>query len=152
MREILFRGQWTINHQWKEGLLLIDDLENPNPYIVSNKAQYRVAHKTVGQYTGLTDKNGKKIFEGDIIRMHGNNNDLAVVEFGEFACVSIEPTEKVDTVIGWHYKPLATDALSKLEPFCWEFQINEMWIKENDIRVIGNIYDNPELLGVEKNG
>ena len=67
MREILFRGKWTTNHQWIEGYYVVDDMENPNPYIVNKRGKYRVSHKSVGQYTGLTDKNGKKIFEGDIV-------------------------------------------------------------------------------------
>lgn len=101
---------------------------------------------TVGRCVGIPDNIGKMMFEDDIIKMNGNDKDLAVIKFGEFACVSIDPAEKVDKVIGWYYTPLETDALSQVEPFCWDFQINEMWVKETDIRVIGNIHDNPELL------
>ena len=152
MREILFRGKLVDNGEWVEGNLFISDLSNETHILVGTRRvtmEFEVLPETVGQYTGLTDKNGTKIFEGDIIRIHGNSKDLSVIEFGPFACVLIEPTEKVDEVVGWHYRPLPTDALSQMEPFCWEFQLNEMWIEENEICVIGNIHDNPELLEVE---
>lgn len=149
MREILFRGRATTTGGWLEGDLLqyagsaqiwtTDTIDG-------GKWNYEVVPSTVGQYTGLTDKNGKKIFEGDIIRMHGNQDDIAVVQFGEFGCVDIELESITDRVNGWHYKPLATDALSQLEPFCWEFQLNKMWVEQNDIEIIGNIHDNTELL------
>ena len=160
MREILFRGKRVDNGEWVDGFLLHKYFcEIPHdriviqyrPEIGSYKwiPDYMVAEvdpATIGQYTGLTDKNGKKIFEGDIVRMNGNPLDLAVIRFGEFACVDIELEEKTDRVHGWYFKPIETDGLSRLEPFCWEFQLNEMWIKENEVEVIGNIHDNPELL------
>lgn len=66
MREILFRGKRTYDKQWVEGFFVVEnDGDNPNPYIVNSRGKYQVANKSVGQFSGMTDANGKRIFEGD---------------------------------------------------------------------------------------
>ena len=89
MREILFRGKRTDNGEWVYGDLIqnVDRLKirEQEKSIKKIAKSYEVDHKTVGQFTELYDKNGKKIFEGDIVRLTDEHNEMewtAVVVFG----------------------------------------------------------------------
>lgn len=144
-------GEWLMGYMWRGASCVYIIPHNLGiSYDDKTKRISAVAHEvdpdTICLYSGITDNCGNIIFDGSLIRMHGNPMDLAVIEYGEFVCVSIDPPEKIDRVIGWHYRPLPADAISQVEPICWEFQLNAMWIKENDIRVIGHIHDHSDLL------
>lgn len=135
MRDILFRGK-SIDGTWHYGVPLVytEDyvcIAAPHSY---NK---KVESITIGQYTGLTDKNGKKIFEGDIIKYKNTDG----IKFNGVAL----------TVIGKvvYNEKNASFAISGKD---------EIGAKHYDyfpikkIEVIGNIHDNPEILeGGEEN-
>ena len=118
--------------------------------IKGNAMAYIDDESTICQCTGLKDKNGKLIWENDILMCHGNKKDLCKVCFGEFKVIDIENMVAVDIVQGWYYKPLETDGLSKCEPFCYEMPITNYYIERMDAEVIGNIFDNKELVESEE--
>lgn len=129
MRTIKFRGKRTDESkyagEWNEGGCIQCE-ESDDVLIISASTDHctftcHVIPETVGQFTGLFDKNGKEIYEGDIVSVRVSNNrfkknprfekDVIIFEGGRFRCKN-----------------------------------NYIYHLENRIEVIGNIYDNPELL------
>lgn len=136
-REIKFRAKRKDNNKWAFGDLVKDNAGGA--WIETNLQTWRencddvdafgsrlyVDIDTVGQFTGLTDKNGKEIYENDIIQLQGKEIKFNCfvgwnIELGAW-CISIE-----DKHVG--IKPLGE------------------WLYEDKFEVIGNIYDNKELL------
>lgn len=159
MREILFKAKRKDNGEWVEGYYL--NIAKINHFICTGKIKldgavkgiiapemYAIDPDTLCQYTGFTDKNGKKIWENDILRGHGNDSDLAKVVFGEFKVIDVETLEAVESCVGWHTEVIETDALSKCEPFCLPMPMTEFYIRRSEFEVFGNIFDNAELLEV----
>ena len=136
MKQILFRGKRVDNGEWVCGYLYRLS-ERLNPFIMfinSNAESHEVILETVGQFTGLCDKNGNKIFEGDILETAGpDGTDYQdVVHFGHFN----DDDNHGNEYIGFYVKSgnYTTSLL--------EMPLG----KHNYCYVIGNIYDNPELL------
>lgn len=138
-------GEWKIERE-------CDNPPDGDPMWRRVNIIYEVDPSTICQCTGLKDKNGKLIWENDIVMCHGNKKDLCKVCFGEFKVIDIEDMVAVDIVQGWYYKPFKTDTLSKCEPFCYEMPLTNYYLERMEAEVIGNIFDNPELLEVMKNG
>lgn len=133
MREILFRGKALKTSEWVFGFvqkkqviggvnwLIHEDLRASTAY----HAPIVINPSTIGQYTGLTDKNGTKIFEGDILELINNDEDKSYYN------------------VVWSTE----DCRFKIR----EINLGEFfddcdsWVHEN-MSVVGNIYDNPELL------
>ena len=132
MREILFRGKRKDYGKWIEGYYLHQNKRqfvNETHYIVSVDGFYHsIDPSTVCQFIGLYDKNGQKIFEGDIIKGKVHEGNGYRVRIG---------------VIEYH----DVGFIMNLEPNSWYDQKNISF----DCEVIGNIYDSPELLkgGIE---
>lgn len=134
MREILFRGK-DVKENWHIGLLT----RSGNGWYISNSAgsplAYEVIPSTVGQYTGLTDKNGTMIFEGDIVK---ENIGIGTVKFGDYKTpyrnVSVITQDIYSKHIGFYIEWINIDFRKDIG----------YWL--NKIDVIGNIHDNPELL------
>lgn len=134
MREILFRGKRVDSGEWVYGNFIEDKWGDDNgntiyailqdrvaPDIAELWTPVRVIPETVGQYTGLTDNNGKRIFEGDIITYIGE------------ACAVKWDDETAKFVL-------------ENKNFMCDFE--EVWCNRFKVKVviIGNIHDNPELL------
>ena len=131
-REILFRGKHIhamdsnehLNGTWVHGYLSDKDYI----YDKSLEGEFLVDEDTICQYTGLTDKNGKKIFEGDIVRY---GEVCGEVKFG---------LHESNWQIGKYNQGFFVT-------FPKEYLLrNELGYWRNKIVVAGNVFDNPELL------
>lgn len=133
MREILFRGKQMDNGEWicggavhqtdfygdKVDRWFIIDGTDTNDYDIGEPI--RVIPETIGQYVGLTDKNGIKIFEGDIVRYNGEKHLVVFETRNETGYFGI----KFSDIETWGFCPSIPAKL---------------------MEVIGNIHDNPELV------
>lgn len=145
MREILFRaktepyakdgitGKVLSKPKWIYGYLDLGYMQGDDGAIISDKKAnhaYRCQSATIGQYTGVTDIHGKKIFEGDIVK-HYN--------------FSVDPEHFSSGVILWN------DDACRWERTDTECSERFFISSECKYEVIGNIHDNPELMGGAEN-
>lgn len=152
----LYRGKRIDNGEWVEGYLsypFCTEKGNESYYFYAKDSldfycRCVVDADTICQCTGLVDKNDKIIYENDILMCHNNPQDIVKAVFGKFTVINAETLEAVDEVIGWHYEVIPTDALSKCEPFCFSMPLTEDYAKSCEFEVVGNTFDNPELLEV----
>ena len=122
MREILFRGRGNTKYndgEWYYGVP-IRDFEG-DWQICTDNSKRTVIPETIGQYTGLADKNGTKIFEGDIVDILTENEEIGVITWADDEAMFIVDSD------GWY--------------------ANFDNYYSTDLEVIGDIHDNPELLG-----
>lgn len=139
MREILFRGKHIhalqknkhLTGRWIYGYLC----DKNYIYSPELEGEFLINPETICQYTGLTDKNGRKIFEGDIVRDIFNASVVGIVRYGEYRNTfnDDEHGGHAGFYVEWKEKQ---DLLRKDLVY---------WV--NNSEFIGNIFDNPELIG-----
>lgn len=142
MREILFRGQTRkkgekvrldgspIDSNWVYGGIFPNNKGGDFAIIYQQEPtieKFTVYADTVGQYTGLTDKNGKNIFEGDIVKDEQSGYEYVIKWFSEYACFALANKNG-------HM----------------EYDVDEFEMLVNDLIVIGNIHDDSDLLEVSE--
>lgn len=146
MRDILFRGKSTETNQWCYGgfhiwkkrqiCVLGDDKlkDDEISYVITVNSfadwnmprtmqAVEVIADTVGQYTGLTDRNGNKIFEGDIVNILTENEEIGIIVYEDGGFIV------------------------RADKFSIDFINN---INGTDVEVIGNKYDNPKLMEIQE--
>ena len=146
MREILFRAKRKATNEWVYGYFVneYDDSQiYVQPQIITRSGREYVNENTLGQFIGLTDKNGVKIFEGDILQSDeypycsdGEYNYYAEVVWFDNGCCNFG--------LWTHKNPKSTVRGISDGNCVWFFDSNN-W------SVVGNIHDNPELIGGEQN-
>ena len=133
MKEILFRGKRTINGDWVYGDFVHGNERKSlrdSIFVYDSETQsfndYEINPSTLGQYTGLTDKNGNRIFEGDIVKAQ---DEILGSPFCD----------------GMNGKVVYDEAAYFIEP---KDPMNSQWLYDECAvyEIIGNIHDNPELL------
>jgi len=147
MREYLFRGKRKDNGQWVEGCLV--SVTPDEAFILVGITGHikrddyecymiEVVPKTIGQFTGLKDKNGKKIYEGDVIQFKSTDS----YEYDATYDYEKLGSTPVISVMKWNSESLGfrTSASSRFK------------ITKDMLEVIGNIHDNPELVNQPNGG
>ena len=146
-REILFRAKRVDNGEWVIGSLV--DAKGKAYIIVSVETEcldgkntdlyatewYEVLPDTICQYTGLTDENGKMIWENDIFKCYSLDK-YAPIKYGTY---QIGFNSRLITNVGF-YADWSEDSFLKLRKDLG------YWVNVEEIEIIGNIFDNPELL------
>ena len=148
MREILFRGKRLDNGEWVEGNLFVSDTDGRTYILAGSRMitiEWEVAPSTVGQYTGLTDKNGKKIFEGDVVSIE--DGEFWVFSFGN--CGGVQNVAHEVGYTGFHLSPLSQSAIQNRDYGQRDDPV--YYLNAIGLCVIGNIHDNPEFMKGDAN-
>lgn len=156
MREVLFRGQRVANKKWVEGDLFKQfsvAKGKDDWYIKDGNVAYLVIPETVGECANVPDRKGEKVFEGDIIQyttLFGFDCQ-SVVKFGKYEQDGSGGEYGTATCIGFYAEvdnftcPDWDDDPDMFKDYLKQQSLLEI---EDGFEIIGNIYDNPEILEV----
>lgn len=154
-REIKFRG-WRRKYQcWEYGYLIECAAPELNEIVEVIKHGGRiiaaVERDSIGQYTGIKDKNGREVYEGDIVKYHmvrsyGDRYDP--VTFGFIGTDWDVDADIIGKVSIWPSNGVMMTNIITDDPdmFCKKYPVPKRWHVTHDCEVIGNIFENPELL------
>ena len=165
MREILFRGKQTGKDKWSYGvpvkgtnideseMLIIESVFKCDEYACRGCDFEPVIPSTIGQYTGMTDKNGKKIFEGDIVAIDHTIRTYRWDEIPEtykprrsYAVAWNENLDELNYKRNYAVEWKENDARWILRNGSDQHNLKETFLYFHNGVIIGNIHDNPELL------
>lgn len=152
MCEILFKAKRIDTSEWVEGFyfcMVHDDGRHIHHFIMPlgadlslgtpiEKIQVEIDIDTICQYTGLTDKNGNKVWENDIVKHHFEEC-FAPIRFGKYqSCFDNTKTQHIGFHVDWGRKQALRKDLG-------------YWVNMVECDIVGNAIDNPELLDRETN-
>lgn len=150
MREILFRGKRTDNGEWVEGFLFYQTIDGENACCIGTEPLsandyseilgdwVEVVPETVGQFTECTDRNGTRIFGGDIFKYESSSK----VTYGVVEYRTDYKEHRTHNPAGYVIRWVTGDLREDLPFWCGE---------HSKAFVVGNIFDNPKLMEVEEN-
>lgn len=147
MRTIKFRGKRKSDSAWVHGYFGKDYSERCiiSNYLNAPNEAWEVVPETVGQFTGLFDKNNMEIYEGDVLKSGiaiGMPNTGCMHKIGDlFVVVCLPSGYTLMSMPDYIY-----ESRRKTPSLIWNLNNYFLWNYQNHFEVIGNIHDNPELL------